>query len=93
MAKTWNTRCKPPYFIILDGVAQGHDVDVFVAISSFPHIGVGINGDPTIVHFGEFSRFDDIRGWKGGTVDTDSLQFFQTLLSNTIVCRDNIEGL
>ena len=92
MAKTWNTRCEP-HLIIPHDVLQRHDIDILAAISAFPQIAAGINGDLTIVHFGEFAGYDDVRGWKSATVDTDSLQRFQTLLSNTVVSRDNVEGL
>ena len=47
-------------------------MDFLAAISAFPQIEAGGDDDPTIVHFGEFTRYD-MRRWKGPTVDTDSL--------------------
>ena len=59
--------------MILENVAQEHDIDILVAISAFPQIAGGINGDTTILHFDEFIGYEDIRGRKGPTVSTDSL--------------------
>ena len=59
--------------IMLDEVVRGHDIDILVTISALPKVVAGRTGDPTLLHFDEFIRYEGIRGRKGPTVGTDSV--------------------
>ena len=44
------------YLLIIEQGVEGHDIDILVAIGTFPQTVAGKNGDPTILNFGEFIR-------------------------------------